>query len=47
MSSHGDALGASGATCLDDIDLRIRGLDVETESKKLPIPEDGVLVIDW
>ena len=46
VSSHGHALGPSGATGLDDVDLGARGIDTETEPGKLPIPEDGVLVID-
>ena len=46
MSSHGRALGASGATSLHDVDLGTGRVDAQAETGKLPIPEDGVLVID-
>ena len=45
-SSHGDALGPPAATRLHDVDHGAGGVDTSTESGKLPIPEDGVLLID-
>ena len=46
MSSHGDPLRPAGATRLDDVDLGARGVDAQTESGKLQVAENGVLVID-